>query len=64
MGYHCGAKNVGGSVTSGLGKLGEGTSDMKIVIESLKESSRSIAASAKDGKTRLGFTRIDHRKTA
>ena len=63
-GYHCGAKNVGVRITSGLGKLGEGTSDMKTVIGSLMESKRSFAERAKDGKARLSFTKTSGEKTA
>ena len=67
MGYSGGAEtarvNTAASVTSGLGKVREGTSDMKIVTGSLMGSSRSIAASVKDGKTRLSFTKIVRAKT-
>ena len=66
--YNGGAKsariNMPTSVTSGLGKLGEGISDTKIVIGSLMESSRSIVASAKNGKTSISFTGINQRRTA
>ena len=57
-------KNMTASVTSGLGKLGEKISDMRIVIGLLMGSSRSFATSAKDGKTRLSFTKIVREKTA
>jgi hypothetical protein len=67
-GYSGGAKNArvntSTSVTSGLGNVREGISDMKSVIGLLMESSRSIAASVKDGKARAIFSKIDHRKTA
>ena len=56
--------NMPASVTTGLGKLGEKISDMSNDIGSLMGASRSFAASAKDGKARLGFIKIDRRKTA
>ncbi len=66
--YSGGAKNaivnMSASVTSRLGKLGEKISDMRIVIGSLMGSSRSIAASVKDGRTRVSFIKINRRKTA
>jgi hypothetical protein len=54
--------NMPASVTTRLGKPGEQISDMRIVIGSLKGSSRSIAAIVKDGKKRVIFTKIDRRK--
>ena len=66
-GYSGSAKNarinMTASVTSGLGKLGEEISDMRIVTGSLMGSSRSFAANVKDGKTRMSFTKIGHGKT-
>jgi hypothetical protein len=65
--YSGSAKNVRvntpASVTSGLVKLGEGTSDMKSVTELLMGSSRSIAASVKDGNARMSFTKLVRKKT-
>ncbi len=67
-GYNGGAKNArvntSASVTSGLGKLGERTSDMKIVIGLSKGSSKSYALSAVTGKARVSFAKTDRGKTA
>jgi hypothetical protein len=66
-GYNGGAKNVRknttASVTSGLGKLGEGTSDMKTVIGLLMESKRSYAVSAENGKARMSLIKTGRGKT-
>ncbi len=55
--------NMPASVTTGLGKPGEKISDMSNDIGSSRGSSRSFVASAKDGKARVSFIKIDRRKT-
>ena len=66
-GYSGGAKNarvnMPASVTTGLGKLGERISDMSNDIGSSMGSSRSIAASAENGKARVSFTKPGRQKT-
>ena len=56
--------NMPASVTTGLGKPGEKISDMSNDIGSSRGSSRSIVASAKDGRTKLSFTKVVREKTA
>jgi hypothetical protein len=67
MDYSGGARsakvNTPASITSGGGKVREGTSDMRIVIGLLMESNRSFAASAEDGKSRVSITKTSRVKT-
>ena len=64
MDYSGSAKNARASVSNARDKLGERISDMRTVAGWLMGSSRSFAASANDGRTRLGFTKIVREKTA
>ena len=68
MDYSGSAKNASlnmtASVTSGLGNLGEETSDTRNVIELLMGSEKSYAANAKGGKKRVASTREERVRTA
>jgi hypothetical protein len=64
MDYRVGAKNVRENVLDTKTKARKSICDLKIVIGSPMASSRNIAASVKDGKTRISFTRITERRTA
>lgn len=55
--------NMPASVTSGLGKLEEEISDMRIVIGSSMASKRSYAPSAEGGRRRVSFTKIVREQT-
>ena len=58
-GYHCGAKNVEVSVTSGLRKERESICDLKTVIGSSTGSKRNCAVSAASGRLRVSFIIIN-----